>query len=202
MPSGVTAWHRALAISLVLLAAAYFMGVGALLFPESALARATPPALHTFVARCFTQQWRLFDPDVPAREASVRYRCGNEQTIKPWRDPEAADIAAARTFRLRPENKAMHAARIVAASLYQEWRERSASLCPESATAEGVDSCPPAVEAVRASQAFERAMELAGPRCKSEGETSLMLRLVLFDRSAPSATPTLEIDLGEGLCPP
>ena len=115
---------------------------------------------------------------------------------------QAADIAAARTFRLRPENKAMHAARAAAALLYQEWLERSAALCPASATPEAEGGCPQAVEAVRASQAFERAIELASPRCKREGETRVALRLVLSDRSAPGAAHTLEIDFGERSCPP
>jgi hypothetical protein len=198
----VTVWRRALALSLVSLAAAYLVGVGALLFPASALARATPPALRSFVARGFTQQWRLFGPEVPAREASVRYRCGDGQSDKPWRDPEAADIAAARVFRLRPENKAMHAPRAVAASLYHAWRERSAALCPDRATPEDAESCPPAVEAVRASQAFERAIEFAAPRCEREGEASFALRLVVSDWSAPGAPRTFEIDLGERSCPP
>lgn len=204
LPS-VTAWQRAVALALALLAAAYFMGVLALLFPESAAVRATPPALRSIAERCFTQQWRLFGPEVPTRDVSVRYRCGGERSGGAWRDPEAANIVAARTFRLRPENKAMHAARAVAASLYREWRDRSASLCPESATKGGADGCPMALEAVRSSEAFERAIELAAPTCEREGETCLALRLVLSDRSSPSmarATQTVEIDLGRRSCPP
>jgi hypothetical protein len=203
-PSSETARRRALALSLVILSAAFLVGVGALLFPESVLARATPPALRSFMARGFTQQWRLFGPEVPAREASIRYRCGDGQSDNPWRDPEAADIAAARASRLRPENKAMHAPRVVAASLYHAWLERSASLCPDRATAEGAESCPPAAAAVQASQAFERAIELAAPRCKREGEARVALRLVVSDRSAlrPVAPRAFEIDLGERSCPP
>lgn len=196
---------RALALALALPAVAYFMGVGALISPESALARATPAALRSVAARCFPQQWRLFGPDVPARDASVLYRCGGERSGGAWRDPEAAAIAAARTFRLLPENKAIHAPRAVAAALYQEWLARSASLCPEQATEGGSESCPSAVEAVRSSESFERAIELTSPTCKREGETRLALRLVIADRSAPDApdaTQTIEINLGERSWPP
>lgn len=205
--SDVTARHRALALSLLILAAAYFIGVFANLFPETGPARVAPTALRSFAARLFKQQWQLFGPEVPSLDVSVRYRCGDEDSAKSWRDPEAEAIAAARTFRLRPENKAMHASRAVAAALYQEWRDRSASLCAAGTTTDDArvaiaERCPQAAEAVRASQAFARAIDLVAPQCKVEGEARFSVRLVVSDLSTTSAVQSVEIALGEGSCPP
>lgn len=92
-----------------------------MVFPNTRLGGMAPETVRALSEAAFPQNWQLFAPNISDVDATLVFRCNPSREGSQWVDPELDALRAARTFRLLPHNKFVHAPRMIAAALVPDY---------------------------------------------------------------------------------